>query len=556
MRRILYSLLVLGLVLGAGGMRAAQAESPEKIKPVAIVAVAGYDALMADLTMLGQLSDWPDLPQNVEGAIKLFTWGRGLKGLDTTKPLGILIQTDGEKYFGYALVPVTDAKALYESLQPRLKGATDVGGGVYRVESPHGPLFAKVKDGWAIVSRKQEALATAPADPAKVLGHVTRRYQAGVRLYLDNIPAKDRGKLVAKLRERIEKRMERCPVVNQHHGEICQMIHKRMLDRFAAAADDLSRVGLGWTVNRQTHKTAVELSVTAREGTKTQKRLAELDKAKSAFAGFQLPSAALAGDFSLHFPPPDDAELNALFDTLRKHVEERINKKAPSAEKAEKAKQWAGQVLEVVRETVKSGVIDGGGSLVLAPKASTLVTGRSVADSAKLEHVVKDVISTVQKNHPERPKDVKFDAETYEGIRLHTLTVVLPEKAKAHEKISRAFGDQINVVLGFDKTSVYLAAGKDAAPALKQAVAASKAAAGNAVPPVDIAVSLKDLTQFVAAVGNDRCKERAQKTLAAVEKAPSGQDHIRLTVAPKKNGVRYRLEFEEGAMRAMGTKRK
>ena len=57
-------------------------------KPVAIVSIASYERLMADVEFIGSLVGNPDLDKNIEGAIQLFTQGQGLTGLDKKRPLG------------------------------------------------------------------------------------------------------------------------------------------------------------------------------------------------------------------------------------------------------------------------------------------------------------------------------------------------------------------------------------------------------------------------------------------------------------------------------------
>jgi len=554
-RRFLLSILMVGLMLGMGRVCLGQDGSPGELKPVALAAMTSYDETMANLALLGKLSDWSDLPQNVEGLIKLFTRGRGLKGLDKTKPSGIFVQTDGKKYYGYGMVPVANAQELYETFRPHVRDAKEVGDKLYQVQTPHGPSFAKVKDGWVIVSRKQEDLAHAPEDPGKLLAGMTKRYDAGVRIYLGNVPAEHRDKFVAKMKERAEKHIEYC-ARGGHKHPMHGMMARHMLREFTTAAKDLERVSFGWKLDREARKAIGQLSVTAREGTETQKRLARLGEVKTDFAGFVLADAAMGGHMSVLFPPPGDEQLKSCMAGIEKCFKEKIDKKATSPEEAKQAKSWVDDLLDVVRETLKTGELDGAGSIVLAPKASTLVGGRQVAGADKLEKVFKGMVAACQKKCPECIKDLKWDAEQYQGVRLHTFTAGAPEKDKKREKLERAFGLQAGVVVGFSKDRVYLAAGRDAMKTLKKALDDSKAAADKSVAPVQFTVSLKELTQFVSEVCKDKHKERAGKALAAVNKAASGEDDVVFTVTPKTNGVRYRLEFEEGALRAMGAKRK
>ena len=55
-------------------------------KPVAVLSIASYDRIMADVAMFGNLAGNPDLDKNLEGMLKLFTQGQGLDGLDQKRP--------------------------------------------------------------------------------------------------------------------------------------------------------------------------------------------------------------------------------------------------------------------------------------------------------------------------------------------------------------------------------------------------------------------------------------------------------------------------------------
>ena len=72
--------LVGALVLGTLLCVPAQAAS-QSAKPVVVVSVAGYDALLADLACLGEIGDHRDLDKSIDAIVKLFTRGRGLAGV-------------------------------------------------------------------------------------------------------------------------------------------------------------------------------------------------------------------------------------------------------------------------------------------------------------------------------------------------------------------------------------------------------------------------------------------------------------------------------------------
>ena len=127
---------------------------PDRLKQVAVLSFSGYDEVIADIGFIGKLSDNPDLARGVEVILNLLTKNQGLKGLDKSRPWGAVIRLDEEKLAegsqnpmeyasGVAFLPVTDADALQQVLEPYIGQPTDVGDGVQRVENEGNELFLK-----------------------------------------------------------------------------------------------------------------------------------------------------------------------------------------------------------------------------------------------------------------------------------------------------------------------------------------------------------------------------------------------------------------------------
>jgi hypothetical protein len=114
-------------------------------------------------------------------------------------------------------------------------------------------------------------------------------------------------------------------------------------------------------------------------------------------------------------------------------------------------------------------------------------------------------------------------------------------------------GDTLDVVLGIGDDKVLLAVGRDAAKKLKGVIDRSKANHDKEVLPMQVSFSLKPIAKFIADVAeDDNVKARAAGVASALEKA-DGKDHITLTSKSVTNGVRVRLEAEEGLLKLLGS---
>ena len=153
MRKATRSMLVIALLLGVCCLRAAGAESANGAKRLAVVSLAAYDELLGSLELAGKLSGRPKLAKGLQGMVTVMTQGRGLAGLDTTRPWAIVIQADGASRGGYACLPVDDLESFLEVLDLYAEQIEDLGDGVHKVKGkrPHEVVYLKQKGkGWLL----------------------------------------------------------------------------------------------------------------------------------------------------------------------------------------------------------------------------------------------------------------------------------------------------------------------------------------------------------------------------------------------------------------------
>src|SRR5262249_20766129 len=136
-KRTLYRNLAIALAVLLVGASIARAQVS---KPVVVVAIPGYDELMANVDFLSGLGGQPGASQMAQGTINFMTQGQGLKGLDKTKPFGLVVTLENGVPTPTVLVPVTSAKDLLNLLT--MIGQGKVGpvqdeGGVLKVGVPN-----------------------------------------------------------------------------------------------------------------------------------------------------------------------------------------------------------------------------------------------------------------------------------------------------------------------------------------------------------------------------------------------------------------------------------
>jgi hypothetical protein len=311
---------------------------------------------------------------------------------------------------------------------------------------------------------------------------------------------------------------------------------------------DLDTVTLGWTLDTSASKTRVELSVTAKEGTATAKSMEGVCDAKSHFSGFRLPEAALTGNWVGTLPEQKAALLNAVVEAIRIQAIESIER---DKDRVEEGKEFVANLSSLAQETVKNGHIDGGMALLLHPDSATAIFGGQIADGAKLTKAIQVIAKTASEEMPQAKEWIKLDAEEYKSIHFHTFSFPIPPNAKDREKVVKLIGEKLEVVVGVGSQSVYFAVGREPIKALKQAIDGSAAGVDKTVPPVEISMELGAVAKFIAAEGKEEDRPKAA-VVAGLLAASEGHDHVKLTAGPIPNGVKYRLELEEGILKLIG----
>jgi len=323
---------------------------------------------------------------------------------------------------------------------------------------------------------------------------------------------------------------------------------KQAVQQMTTLLNELDELLVGWNVDHSSKTMYLDVEVTAQAGTHLAEQLAQIKVGKTQFAGFSSPNAAVQGHWLGVLSDADVAQAKLALAELRKQAVEELDNQNLPENQAEKATQLLNDVAEILEKTVESRKISGGVLLNLDPSAVTFVVGSTIVDGDKLNDLVKQLVEEIQKNDPEASKMIKLDAENYEGVRLHAFNIPAPD-----ESAVPFFGDTLEVVMGISNDKLLVAVGRDAAKTLKDVLSQSKANLDKEMLPVQISISIGQIVKFAASVAEeDDAKAQAAMLANALEKS-EGKDHVTFTTKPITNGVRARLEVEEGLLKLIGS---
>ena len=546
MKKMLISLLAVSLLLGFALMPAAQAE----MKPVVTVSFSGYDKLMTNIGVIGQLGGNPNAAAGLQMMLQMMTQGKGLNGLDKAQPWGGVYLADDEGNSAYyVFVPVTDLKQLIETAQTMKTAEIKPDGDAYEIQAGPQTLYAKQKGKWAVMGQTKESLDKAPADPLTLIGELPKNYDLAVRLSVKNAPKQYREQFLAVMRMSAEAGMSQMPGETDQQFEIRSGMAQQTLQQMTTLANELDNVMLGLKIDPSTSRIHLDMELTAQQGTKLVDQFATMKPGKSKFAGFLMPNAALSANWIGTMSDADVARAKSNLDMFHQKLVGNLEDEGLSADELKLATKLLDDLKNFLVKTVETKKSDGGLTVLLDPHSATLVAGGAVADGAALDKILEQLVASVKESDPEAAKMFKLNAETHQGVRFNTLTLPVPKP-----EMKPFVGDNLEVVLGVAGDRVYLAAGRDAAKHLKSVIDQSKAAEGKDVPPVQISISVGAFAKFIAAAAPDgeQVKEKASE-LATAFAAAGDKDHVLINATPIERGVRMRLELEEGLLKALAT---
>ena len=532
------------------------ATAPGGIKTVAVVALSSYDDLLSDANFAGSLGGVEKAGQQLEGAIGMFTNFRGLVGLDKTKPWGIILQTDGQQFIPIACLPVTDLPALLELVQGFGMQVNDGAGNDKVIPLPNGQsLQLREQNGWVYLSTMPGAFDLLPDDPPAVLAKLTDDYDLGIHLSMQNVPEMYRGLAMSAMQSGLQQGLERKADESDEEYEMRRKLAEAQMAQFERMFTEIDTLTIGWALDATQQRTYLDVTYGFVPGSKMAQQIEAYGQPRTNFAGFYQPGAAATMSVASQADPDviqeDLDQMRAMLATWQTQAEKAIDQEEgiPDDATRDAIKSALGDFLDAFQTTIEGGKMDGGAALVVHEDALTLVVGAHVKEPLKIESGFKKLADVAQKR-PNFP-GVQWNADSHAGANFHSLSVPLPAE-KYDQKVRAMLGDKIDVAIGIGDETVYLALGRDNLNAVKEAIDASQREPGKAVPPFELSVSLGPIVKVIAANAGDDNRDKVETIANMLESDAQGRDHVRITGKLIEDGFTYRIEAEEGVLRAIG----
>lgn len=498
-------------------------------QPTVVLSIRGIDPLLDDAEFIGGEVGQEGMKATAEQLLGAFTNGKGLAGIDKTKPLGLYWNSTagGAPEMPVLFVPVADAddlKGLLTDLAPDFKEAK----GQWTMTFNGTKLFAKVANGYCFLSNAPTAL-TKTADPAKI---INAKYDIALDVHVAGIPAELKDTFLTQMEASGRDSMENGPEPKNEADKVGrEVIFNTSLAVFKALVNDGDKLTFGVDVDEEARLGSTDFSITGKANTDLAKSFAAYGKTVPAFAG--LGSDATPFKLLISYPTTGITEqLNALFAAMRASADEQIDKDEKLDSDADKAaaKGIAKRIFDIAQNTAKSGSMHSG--VVLEDTGDgkvRMIGGTKVAQGDEAAKLFDDVIK-LSKDNPEIAK-IKVDAAKHAGARIHEVTIEKDEENQKH------FGDEPGHI-AIAKDSLWMAMGGENLTALKKTLdswAKPKAAAAGTAP-----ISLRVKPAALVTLLQDDDEDAVERAKEVVGKPG---DKLSVDIAPIPSGAKLRIEF-------------
>jgi hypothetical protein len=590
-------------------VRTAAAQQPGEKKnvettelPIIVINAASADRLLNDVQDVFKAAGKPE----IYTALKGFLGNYGdLKGIDRGKPFGLMLFLETgipPSVVPVGYVPVARLADLLRTIgtgpftTKKIAGKTDS----YEIIGTVSSLYMSVRNGYAFISNKEDALDRTFPEPVKMTRSLAARYDIAAAVNMNAVSKQTRQLFATVLRTSAEAEIQQRDDEPAAVYEARRARSMRDLEWIEAFLLDCEKVLIGLDASAKNRRIVVEISVEAREKSKMAKMLKHIGGKRSYFDSLLNEKAPLSVSLSWGLSKLDTeaaiksvrflaaAAANSLEPPTAKPADKekkpaKEDAKAKVAEEKKKAdelrqrrrrggfrfqfggpggrRDWPknmtypentpiARVAETLIATAENGHADFFFQFVgKPPEKFSIIAGAQVQDGRKLAAALKEVLEQVKKRDGAPP--VELDATRHRGISFHRISFT-----KIPPQMALFFGDKPSVLVGASSKALWACIGTEAAfDELKKAidVVFDKKSVGTAkkvAAPFRIAVNV---APWLAMGGKGNADGRPTPGLDAARKAfEKGGDGIRVEVQTTENALRLRAQLDEGFIRFLG----
>ena len=533
MKSVLKSFM-LGVTLSISALLPSVANAQSLPDPAIVVSISSIDEQLADVKYLLNASGYPDFNFIASATIKGYT-----DGIDLSRNAGMLFyfQPESETPDFMAFVPLKDKELLLDLIS-RFAEVEDQDDFNIIITPDGTELIVKEKDGYAFISNKESMLEVLPASPEKELGDLPTKYNLAAKIMPQRVPENLRQQMLDVIKQGSEQTLEE---MDEQLQDLQKENLKMQMQQMQMVLDESEQLTIGMSADADKGSLFMDVVFKAIAGSDMAgKMAASKPDVASRFSGFLIDGALMTLHANYRVSQEDSDNYASMLDEGRKSLLEEMNQDGDfTDEEFEKLEQVVNEMAEVLKQTIKEGVWDGGMVAFAEGEDLNFAGGFQVADAKRVEKSIKDLVPMIEERASSDEKIdlvINLNSDSYKGVTFHEFIVAVPED---EEEMRKAIGDTVKFVLGVGTKELYFGSGTNPMPLVKKGMDGSKEV--NSLSQFNLYAT--PIMKTVARLGGP------PETLLMADKLEEvGKDRISAVSRNVENGFEMRFEMQDGIL--------
>ena len=500
--------LIVVIAISMQAVGVCHAKEPSVARPYFLFYITSLDRLLDDFEIVFESVGRADLSKSLESRLKGV---RNFSGIDHTKPLGMMSTWEEEERADVVFLPIEEIDELLKTATFEIVGYHSAGPNRYEIERPGSPYHVLIRNGYAMFAEAVSTIQALRVTPEQLIREYKDRFEVGLVLDLKQIPQVTKTRFVKGLRDQVEPWLQMQDDEEKETANLRRTFGGIVLDLIERTILDMNSWTIGAHLDPDTHHFILEATMEAVGNSPTAIALNRWSAHRSEFSA--LVSPGVPAGIAINLP------LRGLVDQIVGRASGRNDKDS----NLNAGMQLVGDAL---------------GQL-------TLIAALSGDDARALNEALPELIIKLEKSG--RFLSVCENFDVHRGVILHS---TVPREFP--ESITYLVGSDPEIVVGQGKKIFWIGVGQPdlVVEHLKDAI--DQLEDPTAVRPGSPLVRARfQAAQVPELVGANLLTPNVNPEVTKAEFS-KGNDGFSLIVEPIENGIRLRLEAEEGFVRLLG----